>query len=219
VPEDKLTALRRELVEYGGLIESMIEKSIGGLMDSDGDCLTAVIEVDEPEANEREIEIDETCTSLIAQYEPKAKDLRAILMIMKMNNDLERIGDHAVNIAHSARYLIDRPSVRTLMEMPRMAEVTIQMLKDSIASFINEDALTARNVCERDCIVDELRNQVIRELVRCMASDPKTIERALKLISIAGNLERIADLSTNMCEEVIFMVNGKVIKHHHDEEA
>jgi phosphate transport system protein len=135
-------------------------------------------------------------------------------MIMKMGNDLERMGDHAVNIAESALYLIDRPAVKPLIDIPRMSELTIGMLKDSISAFINEDASLAKSVCERDGLVDSLRDQVLRELVTFMLSDSKTIERSLHLTRISGNLERVADLSTNICEDVIFMVKGQVIKHH-----
>jgi phosphate transport system protein len=138
-------------------------------------------------------------------------------MVMKMGNDLERIGDHAVNIAESGLYLIERPQVKPFVDIPRMSEVTIKMLKDGIQAFINEDADLAKSVCERDSIVDELRIQILRELITFMVSDATTIERCLHLIRVSGNLERIADLSTNMCEEVIFMVKGRVIKHHFDE--
>ena len=215
--EEKMAGLKRRIAEYAGLAESMIEKAVRGLLEKKRDLLVEVIETDEPAANDFEIEVDEACTTLIAQYQPKAKDLRTILMVMKMGNDLERIGDHAVNIAESGLYLIERPQVKPFMDIPRMSEVTIKMLKDGIQAFINEDAGLAKSVCERDSIVDELRIQILRELITFMVSDATTIERCLHLIRVSGNLERIADLSTNMCEEVIFMVKGRVIKHHFDE--
>ena len=215
--EEKMAGLKRRIAEYAGLAESMIEKAVRGLLEKKRDLLVEVIETDEPAANDFEIEVDEACTTLIAQYQPKAKDLRTILMVMKMGNDLERIGDHAVNIAESGLYLIERPQVKPFVDIPRMSEVTIKMLKDGIQAFINEDADLAKSVCERDSIVDELRIQILRELITFMVSDATTIERCLHLIRVSGNLERIADLSTNMCEEVIFMVKGRVIKHHFDE--
>jgi phosphate transport system protein len=211
--EEKLTAAKRELVEYAGLAESMVEKSIKGLLEKDRGFLDEVINTDEAKANDREVYLDDLCTSLIAQYEPKAKDLRTILMILKMNNDLERMGDHAVNIAHSALYLIERPPVKPLMDLPRMASVTVEMVKGGIMAFIDDDAARAKGVCEKDSIVDDLRDQLFRELITYMVSDARTIERSMHLIRIATNLERIADLATNMCEEVIFMVSGEVIKH------
>ncbi|MGD9401326.1 MAG: phosphate signaling complex protein PhoU [bacterium] len=216
--DDRMTNLKRELVEYAGLAESMIEKAVNGLMRKDHDLLIEVIEKDEHRANQIEIEIDELCTEVIAQFQPRAKALRTILMMMKMNNDLERMGDHAVNIAQSATYLIERPLVKPYIDIPRMAKVTIGMLKDSIVAFVEEDVRLARSVCERDNEVDALAMQVMRELVTFMAADPKTIERSLHLIRISGNLERIADLSTNICEDTIFMVEGTVIKHHFDQE-
>ena len=216
--EERITNLKRQLVEYAGLAENMIEKAVNGLLRKDRDLLIEVIEKDEPRANQREIEIDELCTEVIAQFQPRAKGLRTILMMMKMNNDLERMGDHAVNIAQSATYLIERPLVKAYIDIPRMATVTIGMLKDSIMAFIEEDVRLARSVCERDNEVDALAMQVLRELVTFMAADPKTIERSLHLIRVSGNIERLADLSTNICEDTIFMVEGTVIKHHFDQE-
>lgn len=212
--EEKMANLKREMVEYAGLVESMIVKAVKGLLDRDPDYFVDVIEKDEARANRYEVEIDELGTALIAQHEPKAKDLRTILMIMKMSNDLERMGDHAVNIAQSGQYLIERPLVKPFIDVPRMSDLTIGMLRDSILAFINEDADRARNVCRRDSEVNGLRDQLFRELITYMVSDTKTIERSLHLTRVAGNLERIADLSTNICEDVIFMVKGEIIKHH-----
>lgn len=217
--EEKLTGLKKELIEYAALIEGMIEKSIKGLLEKDKEILNEVIEKDELKANNLEVEIDEMCTNMIAQYDPMAKDLRTILMILKMNNDLERLGDHAVNIAQSAIYLIERPAVKKFIDIPRLAREVISMLRDSIDSFIKEDVKLSKQVCERDDIVDGLKAQIFRELITYMASDPATIERSLNIMRIANNLERISDLSTNISEEVIFMVEGRIIKHHKDEQA
>lgn len=216
--EDKIHALMRDLSGYADLVKTMIEKAIGGLLNKDRDLLAEVMEREEPRANELELEIEERCTTLIAQFEPKAKDLRTLLMAVKMNHDLERMGDHAVNIAESALFLIERPPVKPLIDIPRIAEETIAMLKDSITAFVEEDAKLAKKVCERDEIVDNLRDQILRELITYMTSDPATIERSMHLIRISQNLERIADLSTNICEDVIYMVEGRIIQHHKDEE-
>ncbi len=210
----KINDLKRELIIFATQVEYMIEKSIKGLLERKRELLLEVIEHDEPKANSLELELDELCTGLIAQFEPKAKELRIILMIAKMSNDFERMGDHAVNIAESSLFLIERPSVKPLTDLPKMAELTIKMLKDSTVSFINEDFKLAGNVCERDGMVDELEDQILKELISFMRSDPSTIECSLHLIRISGNLERIADLSTNICEDVIFVAKGKVIKHH-----
>jgi phosphate transport system protein len=195
----------------------MIAKSIKGLLKKETMLLREVEEVHEPDANSYEIKIEELCTSLIAQYEPRAKDLRTVLMVFKMTGDIERMGDHAVHVADSGLFLITKPLVKPLIDIPRMADETIKSVDDAIQSFINEDAAMARSVCERDDIIDGLQTQIFRELVTYMTSDPTTIERSLHLIRISNNLERIADLATNISEDVIFMVEGKVIKHHQED--
>ena len=212
--DEQINDLRKELIDYGALVEKMIEKSIRGLLQKDKNLLSEVIDKDEPRANEFEIRLDELCTSMIAKFQPKARDLRTILMVLKMNNDMERMADHAVNISENGLFLITRPMVKPLIDIPRIAENAMSMVRDSINSFVIEDADLARSVCERDSIVDALLDQVLRELITHMITNPKTIERAMRLIAIARNLERIADLSTNIGEDVIFMVQGKVIKHH-----
>lgn len=214
---EKINILKKKLIDMASLAEDMVKNSIKGLIEKRKEILEKVIKEYEPKMNELEIELDELCTNLIALYQPKAGNLRTILMILKMNNDLERVGDLAVNISESALYLIERPPVKPLIDIPRMAEESINMLKNAIDSFINKDAELAKSVCEKDTIVDGLRDQVLRELITYMSSDPTTIERAIHLIRISRSLERIADLSTNICEDVIFMVEGKVIKHHKDE--
>jgi len=215
--EEKLNDLKKKLIEEAGLSEDMVKKSIDGLIGKRKEILEKVIKEYEPKMNKLEIELDELCTNLIALYQPEAGNLRTILMILKMNNDLERIGDLAVNISESALFLIERPLVKPLIDIPKMAEETIDMLKKAVDSFINKDAKLAKSVCERDNVIDNLKDQILRELITYMSSDPSTIERSIHLIRISRCLERIADLSTNICEDVIFMVEGKVIKHHKDE--
>jgi phosphate transport system protein len=217
VLEEKITELKKELITFATLAENMIAKSIEGLLKKESKVLKEVEEIYEPDANSREIEIEELCTSVIAQYEPRAKDLRTVLMIFKMTADIERMSDHAVHIADSGLFLITKPFVKPLIDIPRMADETIRSVNDAIQSFINEDAALARSVCERDDIIDGLQTQIFRELVTYMTSDPATIERSLHLIRIANNLERIADLATNISEDVIFMVQGRVIKHHREQ--
>jgi phosphate transport system protein len=216
--DEKLIHVKKELIAYASLAESMVEKSLRGLLHHDKASLQEVIEKDEPRANTYEIEMDELCTNLIAQYQPTGKNLRTILMILRMGNDLERMGDHAVNIVESALFLIERPAVKPLVDLPVMGESTINMLRDSITAFVQEDAALAHLVCERDTVVDNLKDKITAELSAIMRSDPATIDRSLHLLRIAGNLERIADLATNIGEDVLFMVEGKVIKHHQDEQ-
>jgi phosphate transport system protein len=211
--QEKLAELRRQLIEYANHVESMIDGSIRGLSERDTEVLSVIIGELEAKANREEVAIEEACIEIIAKYEPRARDLRTVLMVLKINNDLERLADHAVNSAESGLFLIDHPCLKPLIDIPRMAEVANAMLKDSIIAFISEDSLLAQKVCERDNLVDALASQILRELITFMISDPTTIERALHLLKIARNLERTADLSTNICEDVIYMVEGRIIKH------
>ncbi|HEO64205.1 MAG TPA: phosphate signaling complex protein PhoU [Candidatus Omnitrophica bacterium] len=211
---DKIIELKQRLTEFATHIEKMIERGIDGLSKRDVGIFSKILEADESRANSMEIEIDELCTLLIAQFHPKAVALRTVLMIMKMNNDLERMGDHAVNICISGISLIEYPPVKELIDIPRMADEVKKMLKDSIDSYLNQDINLARDVCYRDGKIDGLRDRIIRELIACMTKDGSVISPALQLMNITRNLERIADLTTNICEDVIFMVEGKVIKHH-----
>ncbi|HOJ14674.1 MAG TPA: phosphate signaling complex protein PhoU [Deltaproteobacteria bacterium] len=212
--ESKIVQLKKEITEFATLVESMVDKSVSGLEERRVDLLMEVIERDEPRANDHEMDIDERCVSIIAQHQPAGRPLRTVLMVSHINSTLERVADHAVTIAESALYLISRPPVKQLIDIPRMAQMVEIMIKDSITSFLNDDAELAKGVCERDDTVDGLRDQIVRELITYMTSDPATIERALHLMKITSNLERIADLATNICEDVIYMVKGKVIKHH-----
>ncbi|MCD6352988.1 MAG: phosphate signaling complex protein PhoU [Proteobacteria bacterium] len=212
--EEKITNLKKELIEYTALVEGMIVKSVKGLQERDKKILLEVSEEDEAKANDLEIKLEEICTTIIAQHQPKGKSLRTLLMSLKINNDLERMADYAVKIVESSFFLIERTQVKPYIDLPKLAEITINMVKDSITSFVNEDVLLAQDVCKRDNRADNLSDQILSDLKEYMASDSATIERSLSLLRVAGSLERIADLSTNICEDVIYMVEGKVIKHH-----
>ena len=214
---EKLVELKKKIIEFASLIETMIHNSVTGLLEKNLELLEDVIQKLEPRANESENEIDEMCTSLIAQFQPAAKDLRTILMVYRMNSDLERMGDHAVNIAESAMFLIERPNVKPFIDLPKMNELVTKMVTDSITSFINEDVALARSIGASDAAVDELKAKSSEELIECMVKDPETVERAMHLSRVLGNLERIADLSTNIGEDVAFMVAGLVTKHHKNE--
>ncbi|MDR2431591.1 MAG: phosphate signaling complex protein PhoU [Candidatus Margulisbacteria bacterium] len=211
---EKLTDLKKDLAEYAALIETMVRDGILGLINQDADKLQNVPDKYEPRANLKEIEIDEKCVALLAQHQPKAKDLRTVLMALGMNRDLERMGDHAVNIARNALCLLERPALKPPFDLPLMSEVAGSMLSDAISAFVREDPALGRNVCARDDQVDELRGRILHELIACMSADVSTIEGALHIIKVSDNLERIADLATNIGEEVIFMVEGRVLKHH-----
>jgi phosphate transport system protein len=187
---ERMINIKKKLIEYAVLVENMIDKSLNGLLEREKEALVDVIEKDESRSNKFELEIDELCVATIAQFQPKARDLRTILMVLRINNDLERIADHAVNIAESSEFLIERPVLKPLIDIPRMANIAVKMLKDSISAFINEDVELAYDVCMRDNGVDDLRNQILRELITFMSSSPATIERAFQLIRISSNIER-----------------------------
>jgi len=209
----KLQELKRQVINQSNIIEKMINNSIDGLIKRDKSTLDLIISTQEPKVNTNEMIIDELCINSIALYHPEASDLRIILMIHKINNDLERMGDLAVNICEDAHYLITRPEIKSYVDLPKMAEETICMVKNSIVSFIDKDINLANNVLNSDDIVDDLQDVIIKDIESIMLKQSDVIKRSLKVLNIASHLERIADLSTNIAEDVIFMVKGKVVKH------
>lgn len=214
--EERIKSLKKEIVNYASLVESMIEESIEGLSKRDENLLKSVMKEKEDKANKLEMLIEEHCVEIIAQFEPRAKNLRLILMILKMNNDLERMADHAVNIAEAASFLIKLTKEESIEEILSLAGEAKEMLKDSIDSFIEGDTKKAKKVCRRDDVVDELRDKIIKTSIINMCSDldlPDSVDQRVQIMRIAKNLERIADLSTNICEDTIYMVKGKDIKH------
>jgi len=211
--EQKLNELKEQLMAMAAVVEEMLANSMKALVERDEALARRVISDDEARVNHMEIEVEDAAISIMALHQPEASNLRNLAMIIKINNDLERIGDHAENIAEAALYLIPRPPVKPLIDLPRMAAHTLGMLKDSLDAFTRADAELAREVCGRDSAVDSLKDQVNRELVTYMTSDATTIDRALKLMLISLNLERVADLATNIAEDVVYIVRGEVIKH------
>ena len=216
--EQKLDELKERLRAMAATVEEMVAGSVRALVERNEDIATRVVEAEEPKVNQLENEIEDAAINLIALHQPEATNLRTITMIIKLNKDLERIGDHAVNIADAARYLIERPQVKPLVDLPRMAEHAVAMLRDALDAFAKGDPALARAVCERDSAVDSLRDQINRELVSQMTSDATIIDRALKLMLISMNVERIADLATNIAEDAVYMAEGRVIMHHADEQ-
>lgn len=212
--KERILELKEKLTAENALVKTMIEESIQGLIEKDAAKLTRVMKKHEPNVNWMEVDIDAACTNIIALYHPEAKDLRTVLMLLKMNNDFERMGDAAVNMCESAMFLIERPQLKPFDHIPRMADAAIAMLKDSMKAFLDADMILARDVCKRDDIVDDFAESIFAELMTLMTNDSASIERALNIIRISHNLERIADLSTNIAEDAIFITEGKVIKHH-----
>ena len=210
---EQLQQLKETLLIMASAVETSIAKAIDALVERDSKLANEVIQMD-GKINDLEVSIDEQCLKLLATQQPMAVDLRFITSAMKINNDLERMGDHSVNIAELAIILNELDSLKPLIDIPRMARLAQSMVKDSLDSFIDGQVEKARDVCIRDDEVDQLDDQLFRELLTYMMNDSQTIARALDLILISKNLERIADLSTNIAEEVIFIYRAKMIKHH-----
>lgn len=202
-------------MQMAGLAERVISNAIEALVRRDSSLAEKTIAQDE-KINRLEIVIDELCLELLALHQPLAADLRFITSAMRINTEPERIGDQAVNIAERAISLNQEPQLKPYIDIPEMAEITQNMLRDVLNAFVNGDASLARSVCERDDRVDGLNNQVFRELLTYMMADSKTITRGVHLLIVSRCLERIADHATNIAEGVIFMTQAKVIKHHAD---
>ncbi len=214
--EMELQSLKRRLLGMGALVEERVHASMQALMERRAEAAEAVIAGD-AEVNDLQIEIDDRCLKLLALQNPMASDLRLITAAMKINADLERIGDQAVNIAENAVRIALAPPLRPMIDLPRMAEMAEAMTRDSLDAFVRRDAALARDVLSRDDAVDLLKDQIFRVLLTHMMADPGTIERALGLLLVSRNLERIADHATNIAEDVIFVVEAKDVRHHHEE--
>jgi phosphate transport system protein len=214
--EEELQALKNRLLNMGALVEERVHQATFALIERRPDALDRVIAGDQ-DVNDLQIEIDDRCLKLLALQQPMASDLRLITAAMKINADLERIGDQAVNIAENAQRILTHPPLKPLIDLPRMAEIAQRMTRDSLDAFVRRDPELARNILARDDEVDQLKDQVFRVLLTYMMADPATIERALGLILISRNLERIADHATNIAEDVIFVVEAKDVRHHHEE--
>ncbi len=211
----ELETLKESLLKMAALVEEAIQDAIESLVKRDSELAKKTFE-GEDQINAMEITIDDMCLKLLALRQPMAVDLRFITSAMKIVTDLERMGDQAVNIAERAVSLNQEPQLKPYIDIPRMAEIAQSMVKDVLDSFVKGDSKLARSVCERDDVVDGLNDQVFRELLTYMISDPKTITRAVHLMIVSRCLERIADHATNIAEDVIFMVDARVIKHRAD---
>jgi len=210
--DQQLGALRKNLIQMASLVETAIANAIKSLIERDSKLAQGVIKSDE-DIDSLELEIDKQCVDLLALRQPLAIDLRFITSSIKITNNLERMGDLAVNIAERVIPLSQEPQLKPLIDIPRMATITQTMVKDSIDAFVNRDTELARSVYERDSTVDALNDQIFRELLTYMMQDPRNITRAVHLVLISRHLERIADHSTNIAEEIVYIVKAKVVKH------
>jgi phosphate transport system protein len=214
--EEEMQALKNRLLNMGALVEERVHDATNALIERRLDTAERIIASDQ-DVNDLQIEIDERCLRLLALQQPMASDLRLITAAMKINADLERIGDQAVNIAEQAARILAHPPLKPIIDLPRMAEISERMTRESLDAFVRKDAKLARSILARDDEVDQLKDQVFRVLLTYMMADPGTIERALGLILISRHLERIADHATNIAEDVIFVVEAKDVRHHHEE--
>lgn len=196
----------------GGLVEDQIQKAVSSLVERDSALAETIIERDH-EVNRLDVEIDDLCIQLLALHQPAARDLRFITTALKITTDLERIGDMAVNICERALELNVEPQLKPYIDIPRMAQTSERMIRESLDAFVREDTDLALKVCKDDQEVDDLNSQIFRETISFMIEDPHTINRAMKISSISKYLERIADHATNIAEMVVFMVKGKSIRH------
>ena len=210
---EELDDLQTLLLEMAGRVEFAIRRAISALVDRDEEQAQEVLR-NEARINQMEIEIDDLAVRLLARHQPMAKDLRFLTAAIKINNDLERMGDLAVNIVERALSLIHQPPIKPLVDIPQMAKLVDSMVRNSLDAFVKRDGQLARGVLLSDDAVDDLRDRVCDELVVFMEKDPSTVSRALDLIMVARNLERVADHATNIAEDVLFLAQGIDVRHH-----
>jgi phosphate transport system protein len=210
--QEELEALKERLLAMGGLAEERVRLSVRGVAERSPDDIQAVLVGDEP-INDLHIEVDDRCFKLLALHQPMAADLRAIVAAVKINTDLERVGDLAVNVAEAGKRYLHHAPVKPLIDIPRMGDIAQLMLRDALDAFVRRDIALAEAVLAKDDELDALKTQIFRELLTFMLQDPSTIEPALDLILISRHLERIGDHATNVAEDVIFMVSARDVRH------
>ncbi len=208
----ELTDLKGTVLKLGSMVEKAISDSIKSLVERNSKLAADVIDKD-PQVNALDVGIDEECIRLIALRQPRAGDLRLITTAMKITTDLERIGDLAVDISERALELNEEPQLKPYIDIPRMAEIAQGMVRDALDAFVKRDSTLARDVLTRDDMVDNLNWQVFNELLFFMIQDPKTVSRAVKITYVSKYIERIADHATNIAEMVVYLVEGKIIRH------
>lgn len=213
--DEDLRALKSKLLTMGGLVEDQIVSALRSLVERDSELARRVIERDR-EVNALDVFIDQKCLNLLALHQPAAGDLRFITTAMKISTELERMSDLAENVAERAIELNEEPQLKPYIDIPRMANWTLRMVKESLDAFVNQDADLARKVCADDDFVDDLTEQLFRELVSFMLENPSNITRAIRLTFIGKYFERIGDHATNVAELVVYLVEGTIIRHSAD---
>jgi len=210
--EEELTRLKERILKMGALVESQITASIKALVERDTALAKQTIQNDHL-VNAMDVEIDEDCIRLLALYQPAARDLRFITTAMKITTDLERMSDLAEDICERSIELAEEPLLKPYIDIPRMADAAQKMVREALDAFVNKDAKLARRVCAEDQFIDELTHQIFRELLSFMVEDPTTITRAVRVSFVAKYIERIGDHATNIAEMVVYLVEGKIIRH------
>jgi phosphate transport system protein len=209
---EELDQVKEKTLKLGSLVEAMVENAVSSLVDRDSSLAEETIASDR-KVDTLEVEINEDCIRLLALQQPAAKDLRFITTAMKITTDLERMADQAVNICQRAIELNEEPQLKPYIDIPIMSQLSQKMMREALDAFVRRDAELARQVIPEDNKVDALKNQIFRELLTFMMEDPRTIPRAIRLILVSRHLERIADHATNVAEMVVFLVEGKNIRH------
>ncbi|KAB2880605.1 phosphate signaling complex protein PhoU [bacterium] len=209
---EQLAHLEKLIIEMGSMVETQVSSTIQALIDRNIPLAMAVMQNDH-KVDELEMTIDEEVLSILALHQPVAVDLRDVIGISKINGDLERIGDHAQNIAESVKVIVENNQRITVDYIPKMSDIARSMLKDAIDSFIHKDVELAMSVCKRDDDIDDLNKYLFADILASMIKDPKVIPTSMEIIRISKNFERIADLCTNICEDVVFIRDAKSIKH------
>jgi phosphate transport system protein len=214
--DEQIAALNQQLLLMSGHAESIIRKAVEALMRRDP-ALADQVFADDKLIDRMEIDIEEACIQLLALQQPLARDLRLITSALKISNDLERVGDHAVNIAGCAKELVGKPPVRPLADLPELSDKATAMLRDALDAFVRRDPEAARLLVRRDDEVDDLHRRMFADLMGRMIADPQQVDRSMTFVLVGRNLERIGDLATNIAEEVVFIAEARIIKHHADE--
>jgi phosphate transport system protein len=212
--DQELADLKTHLLKMGALVEEQVERAIKALVDRDSALASQVIERDKL-VNRFDVDIDENCIRLLALQAPAARDLRFVTTAMKISTELERMSDLAENICERVIELNEEPQLKPYIDIPRMADWTMRMVRECLDAFVRSDAALARKVCADDDFVDNLTNQLFRELLSFMLENPGTITRAIRLTFIGKYIERIADHATNIAEDVIYLVEGEIVRHRH----
>jgi phosphate transport system protein len=212
-----LDRLKKEVLAMGSMVEDAINKAIASLVQRDTDLAQEVLDGDDA-IDRKELDVEDTCLKMLALHQPVAGDLRFIIAVLKVNNDLERMGDHAQNIAERALFLATHDPIEVDLDFARMVDTVRRMVRQSLDALVNQDPVLARKVCAQDDEVDELQRHMFDILQSLMSRNSSTIERAVQVLSVSRHLERIADSATNVAEDIVFMVEGEVIRHRQDDQ-